>query len=274
MHKKHEGFTLVELLVVISIIALLLAILMPALQRAREHARSVVCAANLKQIGLAIFMYCDANKGKMPPDGAMTPGNIWYNNLAGYLSDKGFTQFPTTPTASYFITNPNKVVRIKAMLCPSALKPKTSWDDRSYDGKWGSAQLAWSSQGYDGSYGRNGWMYDDPSSQSIAYAQANYYYDSIFKIKNGGNVPVISDAVWLNAWPLDSDLPPANASLGATMSEPTSMGRFCMDRHLKAVNVLFLGSDIRRITLPQLWSLKWSKQFQTKNYHSLSEIHR
>ncbi len=61
---KFGGFTLVELLVVISIIALLLSILMPSLSKARLMAQRTVCANNLKQIGLATRMYIDANRGK------------------------------------------------------------------------------------------------------------------------------------------------------------------------------------------------------------------
>jgi prepilin-type N-terminal cleavage/methylation domain-containing protein len=63
---KTSGFTLVELLVVISIIAVLLAVLMPALQKAREQGKSVVCKTNLKQQGLALRLYVDNNKGKLP----------------------------------------------------------------------------------------------------------------------------------------------------------------------------------------------------------------
>jgi len=61
------AFTLVELLVVIAIIALLLSILMPALKKAREQAKTVICAANVHNIGLALFLYTNSNKDTFPP---------------------------------------------------------------------------------------------------------------------------------------------------------------------------------------------------------------
>lgn len=82
-----HGFTLVELLVVISIIALLLAVLLPSLGKAREAAQKVICATRIKELALFNFMYADNNKGRIPPHYRDEPGNIgWSSYMAEYIT--------------------------------------------------------------------------------------------------------------------------------------------------------------------------------------------
>ncbi len=100
IHPKVQAFTLVELLVVITIIGILISLLLPAVQSAREAARRLQCSNNLKQFGLAALNHEEAN-GFLPssgwgwtwvgdPDrgfGARQPGG-WIYNLLPYLEQE------------------------------------------------------------------------------------------------------------------------------------------------------------------------------------------
>jgi prepilin-type N-terminal cleavage/methylation domain-containing protein/prepilin-type processing-associated H-X9-DG protein len=82
--KKKEGFTLVELLVVISIIALLVALLLPALQSAKEAASRTACLDNLRQIGIAFRLYAYDHNGKFPNAATTSyPTAFWDLNPPG-----------------------------------------------------------------------------------------------------------------------------------------------------------------------------------------------
>lgn len=72
---RSDGFTLVELLVVMAILALLIAFLMPTLRRASELARRTICMTNLKNIGTNSLMFAEDNDGMLPGRGHETTGN-------------------------------------------------------------------------------------------------------------------------------------------------------------------------------------------------------
>ena len=88
--RSAAGFTLVELLVVIGIIAVLISILLPALQKARQQAVVVDCQSRMRQIGQGVIMYANNNNGTIPPSVYNEPGigEVYAFNKIGQVLGK------------------------------------------------------------------------------------------------------------------------------------------------------------------------------------------
>src|SRR6185436_8375515 len=122
--RRTRGFTLVELLVVIGIIALLISILLPALNAAKERANRVKCSSNLRQIGQGLLLYANDNKGIYPRTPANTGGTYaaFSQSGASAATDPFGTPALTANdvTAAMFLLVRNADINPEVFVCPSS----------------------------------------------------------------------------------------------------------------------------------------------------------
>jgi prepilin-type N-terminal cleavage/methylation domain-containing protein/prepilin-type processing-associated H-X9-DG protein len=109
---RRRAFTLVELLVVVSIIALLIAILLPSLKRAREVAKATACMSNLRSLGLAVQQYATANGGHLITAGLAHGGSVdeqaaWINTLQADYGNKLVARCPADQSEYWTVPVPN-----------------------------------------------------------------------------------------------------------------------------------------------------------------------
>lgn len=101
LHRKTGslGFTLTDVLVSLAVMALLVGLLMPAMSSVREVARRVVCASNIRQVGIGLILYADSNRDRLPP-----------SVMAGTVDPDRFS----SPHSSYVLsTNPGNTIALR-----------------------------------------------------------------------------------------------------------------------------------------------------------------
>jgi prepilin-type N-terminal cleavage/methylation domain-containing protein len=225
-----RGFSLIELLVVVSTIALMTSILVPVATRVTESAKAVRCSSNLNQLGLIFKMYVLDNDYKFMERGAgYSPGAVsWFHSIRKYYDPNGGLLF--CPQATKTPMN-------------GGLNPNMAWDNITDLGDH-----------YQGSYGIN--LYVAQRSDPNFWGTINVDMPS--------EVPLLMCSQWKDIQPFPSDEPLEYESEVWTSGPYNEMRRPCIKRHAPySVNVLFLDFSIDRRTIKELWKLKWSRNWPT-----------
>lgn len=249
IQKIKRAFTLVELLVVISIIALLLAVLMPALSKARKQGKIIICKTNMRQLNMAMRLYAEDNKDKTPYY-SFADGEYWFAKISKYQAAK---------------KEANHAVNLKTGYCPEATILNES---ATHAVPYGKRDRAWLwRDGTTGSFGINMWLCPDgdwsppkeKTTDPTPIGKIDDYYTKFGVIK--GDVPVFCDSIWVGQWPKDTDLPPQSLD-GESSDLKYGMSRIYIDRHSMAIDIAFADLSTKRVQIKDLWQYKWHRNFK------------
>lgn len=263
----RSAFTLVEMLVVISIIGILAAILLSALSAAKLRAKQIQCVSNIREMSLASIMYTHDYLGNTLPYDLTGAGLLWMGRLIDYQS---------------------KVDAVR--LCPTA--DDITGLDTNRVVQWGTADKAWAWRSprkgrlWSGSYCFNGWLYSGLRNRQgvIPADDALGVFSKEFNVIYPAQTPLFTDGVWLDAWPRTND-PPAtdlyNGYHGTGFNG--KIGRVTIPRHggfvasraprqfdteqrlPGAINVACYDGHIDAAKLEELWNYYWSRSWVPQN---------
>jgi prepilin-type N-terminal cleavage/methylation domain-containing protein/prepilin-type processing-associated H-X9-DG protein len=249
VQSHSRAFTLAELMVAVSIIAVLMSVLIPALSKTREVARNVRCQANLRQFGTAIQLFADDHRGKMMPmDTALDVG--WYNVLRPYIGKSGYADDATESAAQ------------NIGLCPVTETPEWA-GDRYY--QFGDAYTAWTWQYDTGSYGMNNWFNPDGDAYyattggQIFDPVRDQFFERLSSPQFPAETPVVGDCNWVGGWPEPFDGVVANLVKGGFgHGRGHFMKRFAIIRHFeRSVNLVYVDGHVDSVVLGDLWQQNW-----------------
>jgi len=253
-NQRDRGFTLIELLVVISVIALLMGILLPALRKARELAKSTVCTSSLHSWALVFGVYSGDYDGKWSQWSQNHATGSWQVLLKPYYSGGKMRACPAA------------VLDIDEKVIPSLVNQDTFGGARD---TYGGAKEAWGPMwdGTTGSYGINSYLWGHVSNIWTTDNDKAFFWGRIETSGMGNNVPLLMDCTWPGTLPSYSDSVPPSGDDGNPTQQwgigiNCEMARVCLARHGRAINSSFTDLSCRKVPLPELWDLKWHRQWK------------
>jgi prepilin-type N-terminal cleavage/methylation domain-containing protein len=258
---RRTAFTLLELLVVITIIGILAALLLPSISAAKLRAQRIRCVNNLHQLSLASFIYSDDAGKHAGYDVPSYPGGTWMGSLMDYLAKQ-------------------QAVRT----CPSAplrrLPPRHDNGQGSADTAW----VRWTSDGrtmFSGSYGYNGWLYSDGKVDGDYAVGQRFIFVRPAMIQKPAATPVFFDENWVDLWAWESDFPSTDLYQGRSLYDRDSeLGRCTIARHgssspssaprhvdlsqplTGAIEMGMSDGHVELMKLENLWTCYWHLDWQ------------
>lgn len=249
MRKENKAFTLVELLVVISIIAILMAILIPVMSKARDQARGVICKSNLKQWGLVAQTYTMQNNNRYFTGLISNWNTLWFGAFYDLIKAQKNGGFTTCPMA----TLPNQNTKdVSRQDYKSPGSPTIAWIVRDTTPKY----VFWNHPDFSGSYGWNTWVCDPPSSVPVQWGTMDTKYNwRKTDARSANKIPILFDSTIPTEWFATANL------YDPTIVNPDNRGGGVFaERHLnkKYVNVLFMDCSVATVGMKGLFKLKWN----------------
>ena len=278
-----RGFTLVELLVVIGIIALLIAILLPVLGKAEASARLVKCMSNERQLAQAMLNYLSEQGNRLPPG-----GDVNDESASGVYFQYTFWLTPITPylrmnsTTNWTVDQYNNPTLI--LQCPEA---NQLWTNSAYPSGYiwhPGVSNTWAVRSWQGSYSYNNWLYAGAMGSGTASNPAPVWNSnpswptvpqewpcslsmhtstSLIPVFCDGNRVDVKPPLYSSANPalpppdlIDSGDSPPNADADQIWS-------ICTNRHAGKVNIAYLDGHVDSVNLQDIWKQIWCNGWVT-----------
>ena len=251
--RRPAGFTLMELLVVITVIGILASLLLPVLSRAKLRAYDTQCKSNLHQWSIAWTSYVEDNNNSFSTGTTVTwARGEWLVALAKYYGKKPDLLFCPRATLR---RGPGLYETQVPLNSPQAVEyggPATAWASAIPDPANPALPLL-------SSYGLNIWVYNPPGNVSNIQGRPAAWNWRKFDVPQPANTPLFLDSMWRGGGPNYTDPPPAFN--GEWLGAGAEMHHFAIARHDQGVNLLFFDGSVRYARAKALWNFYWHNQY-------------